>query len=50
MSNVAHKHHDISDQVWNLLEPDLSGRKGLWGGQAKETITSLSMSLYWLAR
>lgn len=31
-----HRRHDISDQVWSLLEPHLSGRKGVWGGKAKD--------------
>ncbi|HEY2811348.1 MAG TPA: IS5/IS1182 family transposase, partial [Rhabdochlamydiaceae bacterium] len=28
----AHRRHDISDRVWNLLEPHLPGRRGIWGG------------------
>jgi transposase len=26
----AHRRHDISDNTWKLLEPQLPGRKGLW--------------------
>lgn len=32
----AHRRHDISDKVWQLLEPHLAGRKGSWGGIAKD--------------
>ena len=28
----AHRRHDISDTVWQILEPHLLGRKGTWGG------------------
>ncbi|MFP6719942.1 MAG: IS5/IS1182 family transposase, partial [Candidatus Poribacteria bacterium] len=27
--------HDISDKVFQLLEPLLPGRRGVWGGIAK---------------
>jgi len=47
MSKVAHRRHDISDQVWNLLEPHLPGRKGLWGGQAKD---NRQFSVFWILR
>ena len=29
--------HDITDEVWALLEPQLIGAKGTWGGNAKDT-------------
>ena len=32
---LSHRRHDISDRVWGLLEGHLPGRKGLWGGIAK---------------
>ena len=28
--------HDMSDKVWNLLEPHLPGQRGQWGGIAKD--------------
>lgn len=28
--------HDVSDEVWNLLEQLLPGRKGAWGGNARD--------------
>ena len=32
----AHRRHDISDEVWNLLEPHLPGRAGTRGVTAKD--------------
>ena len=32
----AHRRHDVSDRVWELLEPLLSGRAGSWGGIARD--------------
>jgi transposase len=32
----AYRRHDISDETWKLLEPHLPGRKGVWGGIAKD--------------
>ena len=31
MSNEQQR-HDISDKVWDLLEPHLPGQRGQWGG------------------
>ncbi len=36
MSGKAYRRHDISDRVWELLEPHLPGRKGSWGGVATD--------------
>ncbi len=33
---LAHRRHDISDRVWRLLEPHLSGRAGSRGGVAQD--------------
>lgn len=30
----AYQRHDITDRVWELLEPRLPGREGVWGGRA----------------
>ncbi len=32
---LAHQRHDISDETWQLLEEHLPGRKGTWGGNAR---------------
>ena len=31
----AHRRHNLTDKVWNLLEPHLPGREGRWGGVVK---------------
>src|SRR5699024_1135602 len=35
MSNEQQR-HDMSDTVWNLLEPHLPGQRGQWGGIAQD--------------
>lgn len=35
-TSAAHRRHDISDHVWGRIEPLLRGRKGLWGGIARD--------------
>jgi hypothetical protein len=32
----TYRRHDIPDQTWALLEPHLPGRRGTWGGQARD--------------
>ena len=34
--SAAYRRHDISDEVWVLLEPHLPGREGVWGGRARD--------------
>ncbi len=31
----THRRHDISDKVWELLEPHLPGREGGWEWYSK---------------
>ena len=38
--------HDISDRVWGLLEPHLMGRKGIWGGNARDNRQFLN-GVFW---
>ncbi len=33
--------HDISDELWNKLESHLPGRRGKWGGIAKDIINAV---------
>lgn len=47
--SLAHRRHDISDRVWNLLEPNLPGRKGAWGGVAKDNREFIN-SVFWILR
>lgn len=49
MSNISHRRHDISDHVWNQLEPLLPGRSGLWGGKAKDNRQFIN-AVFWILR
>lgn len=45
----AHRRHDMSDHTWNLLEPHLPGRKGCWGGQARDNRQFIN-AVFWILR
>ena len=45
----AHRRHDISDHTWNLLEPHLPGRLGIWGGRAKDNRQFIN-AVFWILR
>ena len=45
----AHRHHAISDRVWLLLEPLLPGRRGIWGGIAKDNRLFIN-AVFWILR
>lgn len=45
----AHRRHDISDRIWSLLEPHLPGRKGSWGGSAKDNRLFIN-AVFWIMR
>jgi transposase len=49
MEKPAHRRHDISDRVWNLLEPYLPGREGMWGGRAKDNRRFID-AVFWILR
>ena len=36
MKDKEEHRDDISDEFWSKLEPILPGRKGSWGGQARD--------------
>ena len=44
-----HRRHDISDQVWSLLELHLTGRKGVWGREAKDNRLFIN-AVFWILR
>ena len=48
-SSPAYRRHDISDETWALLEPQLPGRKGVWGGMAKDTRRFIN-AVFWIVR
>ena len=47
--SLAHRRHDISDKVWNLLEPHLPGREGVWGGKARDNRRFIN-AVFWILR
>ena len=49
MAIAAHRRHDISDDVWLLLENQLSGRKNSWGGIAKDNRQFIN-AVFWILR
>ena len=49
MNESALHRHDISDQVWHLLEPHLPGRSGAWGGIAQDNRLFVN-AVFWILR
>jgi transposase len=49
MAVAQHRRHDISDHVWELLEPHLPGREGSWGGRAKDNRLFIN-AVFWILR
>jgi transposase len=45
----AYRRHDITDQVWALLESHLPGREGRWGGVAKDNRLFIN-AVFWILR
>ena len=45
----SHRRHDISDRIWNLLEPLLPGREGTWGGKARDNRLFIN-AIFWILR
>ena len=45
----AYHRHDISDRVWELLEPHLPGREGAWGGKAHDNRRFIN-AVFWILR
>jgi len=46
---LAHRRHDISDETWQLLELHLPGRKGAWGGNARNNREFINV-VFWILR
>ena len=46
---LAYRRHDISDSVWERLEPHLLGRKGTWGGNARDNRRFIN-AIFWILR
>jgi hypothetical protein len=47
--SAAYRRHDISDEVWTLLEPHLPGRAGVWGGKARDNRQFIN-AVFWILR
>ena len=47
--NASYHRHDISDETWNLLESHLPGRKGTWGGNARDNRQFIN-AVFWILR
>lgn len=45
----AHRRHDISDEIWSKIESHLPGKKGSWGGIAKDNRTFIN-AVIWIFR
>jgi len=48
MSTTIHR-HDISDEIWSVLEPHLPGQKGQWGRVADDNRGFLN-AIFWILR
>ena len=48
MQNTYHR-HDISEETWELLENHLPGRKGTWGGNARDNRQFIN-AVFWILR
>ena len=46
---AAHRRHDITDRVWELLEPHLPGRAGSWGGISRDNRLFIN-AVFWIIR
>ena len=49
MEDESIHRQDISDEFWSKLEPILPGRKGSWGGQAKDNRGFIN-AVFWILR
>jgi transposase len=47
--SAAYRRHDISDEVWTLLEPHLPGREGVWDGKARDNRQFIN-AVFWILR
>ncbi len=47
--NASYHRHDISDDTWNHLENHLPGRKGTWGGNARDNRQFIN-AVFWILR
>lgn len=48
MDNALHR-HDITDRAWGIIAPHLPGKKGDWGGVAKDNRQFIN-AIVWVLR
>jgi len=48
MENMQHR-HDVSNEIWALLEPNLPGQAGQWGGIAEDNRKFIN-AVFWILR
>ena len=48
MSTTIHR-HDVSDDIWSVLEPNLPGQKGQWGRVADDNRRFIN-AVFWILR
>ena len=46
---TAHRRHDISDKVWEFLEPHLPGREAIRGVTARDN-RNFRNAVFWILR
>ena len=46
---AAHRRHDISDHIWEILAPHLPGREGVRGATARDNRLFLN-AVFWILR
>ena len=46
---ASYHRHDISDEMWAMIEPHTIGNKGSWGGNAKDTRMFIN-AVFWILR
>ena len=46
---AAYHRHDMSDSVWKVLEPNLPGQRGQWGGIAQDNRRFIN-GVFWVIR
>ncbi|WP_425364712.1 IS5 family transposase [Candidatus Tisiphia endosymbiont of Mystacides longicornis] len=46
---LAHRRHDINDELWNKIQSHLPGREGCWGGVARDNRTFVN-AVMWIFR
>jgi transposase len=49
MENAQHR-HDISDEMWEIISPNLPGQSGSWGGSNANDTRTFINGVFWILR